>query len=93
MYVILVYDISTETPEGQSRLASVFKICKRYLFHTQKSVFEGELTEATLRRLQNELGRVIDRAADSVVIFKSSTEKWVDRETIGIASNPLDPLV
>jgi len=93
MYVILVYDISTETPAGQSRLGSVFKTCKRYLFHTQKSVFEGELTDATLRRLQNELMRIIDNDKDGVVIFKSSTTKWVDRTTLGVASNPFDPLL
>lgn len=93
MYVILVYDINTETPAGAGRLNHIFKACKRYLFHTQKSVFEGELTEAALKRLREDIGRIIDQELDAVIIFKSSTEKWVDRETLGIASDPLNPIL
>ena len=40
MYVILVYDISTEG-NGQKRWNRVFKLCKQNLIHIQKSVFEG----------------------------------------------------
>jgi CRISPR-associated protein Cas2 len=44
MYIILVYDI--EMDEGGARAARrIFKICKKYLTHVQKSVFEGEITQ------------------------------------------------
>lgn len=40
MFVILVYDINIK------RNKKVLKICRRYLNHVQKSVFEGVITEA-----------------------------------------------
>ena len=54
MYVILVYDIKMDDG-GPRVLRRVFKICKRYLSHVQKSVFEGELTAAKLAALKREL--------------------------------------
>ena len=42
MYLVLVYDI---TMGGKKILPRVFKTCKKYLFHIQNSVFEGELSE------------------------------------------------
>lgn len=56
MYVILVYDINLETKEGQTVLRKVFKCCKKYLIHIQNSVFEGELLDSQLLKLQKELG-------------------------------------
>ncbi|NMB09286.1 MAG: CRISPR-associated endonuclease Cas2, partial [Tissierellia bacterium] len=44
MYIVLMYDIMTD--ENSARVQrNIFKICKRYLTHIQKSVFEGNLTE------------------------------------------------
>ena len=43
MYVILIYDIAGEDNGGR-RLNRVFKTCKKYLTHIQKSVFEGTLS-------------------------------------------------
>ena len=39
MYIILTYDIATV------KISKVRKVCKKYLRHIQKSVFEGELNE------------------------------------------------
>jgi len=40
-YVFLMYDIADEESEiGKNRVAKVFKICKKYLIHHQKSVFK-----------------------------------------------------
>ena len=79
MYVVLVYDIS-KTENGQKRWSHIFKICKKYLSHIQNSVFEGELSKSQLLKLQQELKPWIDRELDSVVIFKSRQEKWLDKE-------------
>ena len=51
MYIILVYDINLDGT-GNKVLRHVFKICKRYLTHVQNSVFEGELTQAQLNKLE-----------------------------------------
>lgn len=82
MYVVLVYDISKDN-NGQKRWSHVFKICKKYLTHIQNSVFEGEVSKVQLAKLQQELKRYIDKATDSVIIFKSRQEKWLDKEFWG----------
>lgn len=82
MYVVLVYDIN-QNNQGQKRWSHVFKICKKYLSHIQNSVFEGEISKVQLTKLQQELKPYIDRQLDSVIIFKSRQEKWLDKEFWG----------
>lgn len=82
MYVVLVYDVSQEE-NGARRWSRIFKICKKYLTHIQNSVFEGELSKAQLTQLQKELNEYIDKELDSVIIFKSRQEKWLDKEFWG----------
>ena len=82
MYVVLVYDVSQEE-NGARRWSRIFKICKKYLTHIQNSVFEGELSKAQLAQLQKELNEYIDKELDSVIIFKSHQEKWLDKEFWG----------
>lgn len=69
MKVILIYDISVLQKEDQRRLTKVMKIARRYLHHVQKSVFEGELTEGKLRKLEYEILNEVDRRRDSVIIY------------------------
>lgn len=83
MYVILVYDISGEG-NGQRVLNRTFKICKKYMTHIQNSVFEGELSEGQILRLQSELKKEIRKELDSVIIFKSRNEKWLEKEMWGM---------
>lgn len=82
MYVVLVYDISGDD-KGQRALAKVFKTCKKYLTHIQNSVFEGEMTEGQIAKLNSELNKFIRKDLDSVIIFKSRNEKWLDKEFWG----------
>ena len=82
MYVVLVYDIS-QNNNGQKRWTHVFKICKKYLSHIQNSVFEGEISKVQLTKLQQELKAYIDKQEDSVIIFKSRQEKWLNKEFWG----------
>lgn len=49
MFVILVYDVN------KKRDGIVLKTCRKYLKHTQKSVFEGAITESKLDKLKKEL--------------------------------------
>ncbi len=78
MHVIMVYDINAK------RVKKALKICRRYLFHVQKSVFEGNITEAQLNRLKNELTKIIDVQSDSVIIYKLESVKYVKKEQVGI---------
>lgn len=84
MYVILVYDINLEEKEGQKVLRNVYKICKKYLIHIQNSVFEGELLESQMLKLKSELNKYIRDDKDSVIVFKSRSQRWLDKEFLGM---------
>lgn len=48
MYVLITYDISTETEAGKRRLRRVAKACVNKGQRVQNSVFECKLDEAEL---------------------------------------------
>lgn len=83
MYVILVYDIKLDVA-GPRVLRNIFKICKKYLTHVQNSVFEGELSVSSLKKLQFELDEWIRKDRDSVLIFKSRDKRWLNKEFWGM---------
>ena len=76
-YAFLFYDV------GEKRVQKVFKICKKYLSHIQNSVFEGEISKVQLTKMQNELKPHIDKNLDSVIVFKSRQEKWLEKDFWG----------
>ena len=83
MYVILIYDILAD--KGGAKVSrNVFKICKRYLTHIQKSVFEGNLTQLEYLKLKSELNNYIRQDRDSLIIFKSRNDRWLEKEFLGI---------
>lgn len=86
MYVILIYDINLEKDlkKGQRILNKSFKVCKKYLNHVQKSVFEGEIDKSQLEKLRLEMGTFIRKKFDSVIIFRSSNPKWLKKDFWGI---------
>ena len=83
MYIILMYDILADE-HGARVLRNVFKICKKYLTHIQKSVFEGNLSEINYMKLKNELNKFIRKDKDSVLVFKSRHERWLEKDYLGI---------
>lgn len=78
MFVILSYDIN------QKRVGKAMKICRKYLVHVQKSVFEGNITEAKLKSLKRELEKVIDANVDSLCIYEMDSVKYTRKEQIGV---------
>jgi CRISPR-associated protein Cas2 len=68
-------------------LGRVFKVCKKYLIHIQNSVFEGEITESQIVKLKAELNEFIRKDLDSVIVFKSRSVKWLDKEFWGKKDN------
>lgn len=87
MYIILIYDISLDDKKGTKVLNNVFKICKKYLHHIQNSVFEGEILESQVVKLKNELNKFIRKDKDSVILFKSRSKKWLDKEYVGLVED------
>ena len=79
-----MYDIADEESDaGKYRVAKVFKICKKYLTHHQKSVFRGEITPANLLKLIKELKKVIDEELDYISIIKLPNASSLGEEKIG----------
>jgi CRISPR-associated protein Cas2 len=81
MYVIMVYDVNV------ARVQKVLKTGRKYLTWVQNSVFEGELTEAQLARLQRALQKIIDPEEDSILFYLLRTPAYLERQTLGIVKN------
>lgn len=86
MFVILVYDIQVK------RVAKVHKICRKYLFPVQKSVFEGEITQKQLTMLKQELERVIDYTQDAICIYEFDSSLYAYKLQIGV-NNPVETIL
>ncbi|MEU3168732.1 CRISPR-associated endonuclease Cas2 [Streptosporangium sp. NPDC006930] len=63
MYVVVVYDTAAE------RNPQILRTCRQYLHHVQRSVFEGRLTPAQLRRFQSAVTAVLDLSYDNVIVY------------------------
>lgn len=87
MYVILVYDI------GERRVTKMLKLCREYLNWIQNSVFEGEITEVKLKELISRAKKFMKEEEDSLIIFKSREERWLEKEIIGQEKNDLDTFI
>ena len=77
MWVILTYDV------GVKRNSKVLKICRRYLLHVQKSVFEGQIDRKSLEKLKYDLKKVIDTDSDQISIYEFASLRYVSKNTIG----------
>ena len=69
MYILVTYDVQTETASGQKRLRNVARICLNYGQRVQNSFFECILTEMQLVELKDKLLHVIDIKNDSIRIY------------------------
>jgi len=84
MYIILVYDV------GEKRVGKMLKLCRQYLNWIQNSVFEGEITEVKLKELKFRAQAIMDMEIDSLIIFKTRQEKWLEKEIVGKERSSLD---
>lgn len=84
MYVILVYDI------GEKRVGRMLKLCRSYLNWIQNSVFEGEITEVKLKELLAKADKLMNESEDSIIIFKSRDEKWLEKQVLGVERMSID---
>jgi len=83
-YAFVFYDIADrESEAGKNRVARVFKICKKYFVHHQKSVFRGSITPANLLKFKSEIAKVIDKKMDFVSIVKLMSSSAFEEETLG----------
>lgn len=84
MYVILVYDM------GEKRVGKMLKLCRKYLHWIQNSVFEGEITKQKLNEFKYEATKIMDVNYDSLIIFSSRGERWLNKQIIGTERSSTD---
>ncbi len=84
MYIILVYDIN------EKRVGKMLKLCRQYLNWIQNSVFEGEITEVKLKELIIKARGIMNPEEDSLILFKTRQEKWLEKEIVGIERSGLE---
>ena len=84
MYVILVYDF------GEKRVNKMLKLCRKYLNWIQNSVFEGEITELQLKQLDASAQDFMNPDEDSIIIFSSRAQMFMDKRIIGVERNTTD---
>ncbi|MDK2906803.1 MAG: CRISPR-associated protein Cas2 [Petrotoga sp.] len=87
MFVILVYDVN------QKRVAKVLKTCRKYLHWVQNSVLEGDISDASLKKLKMELNRIINKEEDSVIFYYLRTTKYTSREIMGLKKGGDDNII
>jgi CRISPR-associated endonuclease Cas2 len=66
MLVIIAYDIY-DSSNRMKVINKINKICKKYLYQLQYSVFFGELDKKLYNQLTDEISRIIDTNIDSVI--------------------------
>lgn len=69
MMVLVTYDVTTETPEGRTRLRRVAKVCEDYGQRVQKSVFECLVDPSQWEVLRAKLVEQIEESEDSLRFY------------------------
>ena len=80
-YAFVFYDV------GEKRVNKVFKVCKKYLSHFQKSVFRGDMSPSKLINFKSDLNKVIDKEEDFICIIKLMNDSVFGEEVIGHSKN------
>ena len=71
----------------------MLKLCRQYLNWIQNSVFEGELSEVKLKELLAKAKAIMNIEKDSIIVFSSRQEKWLEKQVIGKEKNELDNII
>lgn len=86
-YAFLFYDVK------EKRVNKVFKVCKKYLSHYQKSVFRGSITPSNLIKLRKDLKMVVNESEDFICIVKLLNDEVFDEEVIGVSGQSGEDLI
>lgn len=81
MYIICTYDVEDK------RCIKVMKILRKYMFHIQNSVFEGELTPLQFSALELELKGVIHPEYDQIKFYFTYNNKHMQQKELGKIKN------
>lgn len=83
MYILVTYDINTETKSGQKRLSKIAKTCEKYGVRVQNSVFEVNIDTSHLAVLKNDLSLIMNEEEDSIRLYKLGKSYSTDLTILG----------
>lgn len=93
MRLLIAYDVSTVTPEGQRRLRRVAQACQDYGQRVQKSVFECELGATQWVILKARLLEEIREQEDSLRFYFLDEDTPVEHHGTHVPMDLSGPLV
>jgi CRISPR-associated protein Cas2 len=70
MWIVVCYDVNTETGAGRKRLRRVAQVCKNFGQRVQKSVFECQVDEMKYEDLRRKLLKEVKLELDNLRIYR-----------------------
>ncbi|MCK9549266.1 CRISPR-associated endonuclease Cas2 [Aquamicrobium sp.] len=84
MFVILVYDISSNPEKKKKNYYRIVKTIENYLVRVQYSVFEGEIQPHLLKEMTALLKKSISKDFDSIMIYSFTNRAYTNKITLGV---------
>ncbi|TDF99837.1 CRISPR-associated endonuclease Cas2 [Paenibacillus piri] len=84
MLVLITYDVSTVSSQGQRRLRQVSKVCQNYGQRVQNTVFECVVDATQFAVLKLKLLDLIDQEQDSLRFYQLGNNYKNKVEHIGV---------
>jgi len=76
MFVVIVYDVNPKSDQ------KVLKILRKYCYHIQKSVFDGELTPVQIKNLKNDLEKLHLNKDDSIIMYSTLSTQSIQKDNL-----------
>lgn len=70
MWIVVCYDVNTETKEGRRRLRRVAQVCKNYGQRVQKSVFECQVDDMKYEQMRKRLLKEVKLELDNLRLYR-----------------------
>ncbi|MGC9196150.1 MAG: CRISPR-associated endonuclease Cas2 [Syntrophobacteraceae bacterium] len=83
MWIVVCYDVNTETKEGRKRLRRVAQVCKNYGQRVQKSVFECQVDEMKSEQMRRKLLKEVNLTQDNLRIYRLNEPRDKHVESYG----------
>ncbi|MCL6627038.1 MAG: CRISPR-associated endonuclease Cas2 [Alicyclobacillus shizuokensis] len=95
MNLLVAYDISTETKQGEQRLRRVAKVCLNFGQRVQHSVFECQVDEMAFAELVRALSEIVHPTEDNIRIYRVTDLSCGGVINLGraVGINYRDPLI
>jgi len=95
MYVLITYDVNTETAAGRKRLRQIAKACQNHGQRVQNSVFECLLEPAQFTALKHQLTTIANPETDSLRFYHlgNNWRRRVEHYGAKEAYDPEGPLI